>query len=83
MVLNKMEHAKRMGQLIYCISGKVFRALQKSPELQLVTVLAIGIMASSLIIFGFTINDAGVPALPVTSSVAHKLILDMAEFSGH
>ena len=83
MDMNKMEHAKRMGQLIYCISGKVFRTFKKSPELQLVTVLAIGIMVSSLIIFGFTINDAGVPALPVTSSVAQNLVMDMVEISGH
>jgi len=77
-----MKHAKRIGHLLYCISHKLFRALRKSSELQLVMVLALGIMASSLIIFGFTINDAGVPALPVSSTVAQNLILDTVEFSG-
>ncbi|MCP4711073.1 MAG: hypothetical protein GY869_20835 [Planctomycetes bacterium] len=78
-----MRHAKRMGQLIYCISKNVFGTLRKSPELQLVTVLLIGIIASSLIIFGFTVNDAGVPSLPVTTTAAQNLVMDIAEYSGH
>ena len=77
-----MRHAKRMGRLIYGISKKVMGTLQKSPELQLVTVLLMGIMASSLIIFGFTLNDAGAPAQPIPSSVVQNLISSMDEFNG-
>ena len=80
--IKTMKHAKRMGELICGMVKGVFCALQKSPELQLVTVLMMGVMASSLIIYGFTINDAGVPSLPVTSSVAQNFVRDLVEFSG-
>ena len=77
-----MKHVKQMGRLIYGMVQEVFCALQKSPELQLVMVLVIGVIASSLIIYGFTINNAGAPSLPVTSGVTQNLLRDMVEFSG-
>jgi len=75
------EHAKRIGEMIYGVVKRVFRALRKSPEIQLMLVLLLGVMAGSLIIYGFTINDAGLPAAPMTSSVAQN-IMYLVEFSG-
>ena len=71
----KKKIKKVLGKKEICLPKlkKLGKKYKKSPELQLATVLVLGVLAGGLILFGFSRDSGKKQTNPVTPALAHNI----------